>query len=95
MVNLSLPVSKDNLEQCDCLVGGSKSDYKEIAVISGIDIDFFVENAIIRGGCFWSDRKNIPIPGIIRGGKIIRSEVFISLLKNNYDVSKNRKINRH
>lgn len=83
-------MSENKLQQCDCIIGGSKSDYQNIAKIANVDIGLFTESSLIRGGCFWSERKNIPIPGVIKGSRIIEKNIFIDLLNIHYsNVRKN------
>lgn len=71
----------DRLNQHDMITGATPSQYKQIAKISGVDPLFFVESAIARGGCFWSDRYNIPIPGKLSHGKTMEVNEFINRLK--------------
>lgn len=74
----------DNQMLCmhDMVIGASKSQYLEIAKTCDIDEGFFVENSLVRGGCFWSSRYKIPIPGKLDGGNRISAELFIERLKN-------------
>lgn len=52
MENHLLPTNMDKLSQYDMFIGGTKKQYQQIAKESGVDAELFVENAIVRGGCF-------------------------------------------
>lgn len=72
----------DKLQQGDMFVGGSEKQYKEIARLSDVDIKFFTEVSLLRGGCFWSERFKMPIPGILMSGTKINHADFFDRLKN-------------
>lgn len=71
----------DKLSNYDMFVGGTKRQYQDIAKESGVDAGLFVENALIRGGCFWSERYKIPVPGILSNGYQLKHSEFILRLK--------------
>ena len=69
------------LGNLDMIVNASKSDYTEIAELAGVDVGLFVESSLARGGCFWSERYRVPIPGVINHGKKIDILDFVSGVK--------------
>jgi hypothetical protein len=69
------------LNQNDMIKNATVKQYTQIAELSGIDVDFFVESSVIRGGCFWSHRYKIPIPGVLSVGNLIPVNKFIENLK--------------
>lgn len=65
------------LGNLDMIVNASKSDYIEIAELAGIDVGLFVESSLARGGCFWSERYRVPIPGVINHGNKVDVDYFV------------------
>jgi hypothetical protein len=76
------------LNQNDHFHGGTKQQYKQIATVAmGDDLnkkvrDILVSDCKIRGGCFWSERLQMIVPGKLRnGGQNLSFEVFFERLK--------------
>lgn len=69
------------LQGNDMVTGAKKSDYKLIAQTAGVDVGLFVESSLARGGCFWSERYMVPIPGVIKHGRKIGISDFVSGIK--------------
>jgi hypothetical protein len=69
------------LKQNDCFIGGTEKQYKEIFKIVFYNTEFGLSvrkqntnNAVIRGGVFWSERCNTVIAGSISGNKLTLKE---------------------
>lgn len=70
-----------SLNALDMVRNATTKQYKEIATLSNVDIDMFVESSVARGGCFWSAKYQIPIPGVLNHGNCIETKDFINRLK--------------
>lgn len=71
----------ETLDNYDMFTAGNKQQYKQIAKRAQIkDVELFAENCVIRGGCFFSKRKNAPVAGVLSNGKNIEFKEFINRL---------------
>lgn len=78
----------DKLNQNDLFLGGTKKQYEEIVSTALGDQNekglrtFMVENCIIRGGLFWSERLQNVVPGKLANGNQYSFKEYLTRLKN-------------
>ena len=75
------------LQEFDCFIGGTKKQYTEIAhtALKHLDAEPLkseIDNMLIRGGVFWSKRKNTLIAGKLKNNsKPLDFKTFLIKLK--------------
>lgn len=81
-------MAEETLKQNDLFLNGTKEQYLQIVkLVLGENCDkgllqFMVENCLIRGGLFWSERVGNIVPGKLQNGNQYSFKEYFTRLKN-------------
>lgn len=81
-------MAEETLKQNDLFLNGTKEQYSQIVkLVLGKNYDkgllqFMVENCLIRGGLFWSERIENVVPGKLQNGNQYSFKEYFTRLKN-------------